>query len=53
MTSNVSSSNSYNQGICVPNNSEFEDDASRINHFTEVRVAKRSPVKPAGVTTQR
>jgi len=53
MTSSISSSKDYTMSICRPNNSEFEGNDGGVTHYTEVRVAKRSPIKPAAVTTMR
>jgi hypothetical protein len=52
MSANVADHNLWLQNICTPGPADFAD-SSEITHYTEVRVAKRSPVKPAAVTTQR
>lgn len=66
LSQSMESPSSYNSAICNPPDDHFEEAQTRnvqmedgttrnqlggyLTHFTEVRVTKRSPVKPAGKT---
>lgn len=48
MTSFMGSSRSFLKHITQPSATDFESSDDKITHYTEVRVAKRSPLKPSG-----
>ena len=52
MSANVADHNTWLQQACTPGAADFDDDAD-VTHYSEVRISKRSPVKPAATTTLR
>ena len=52
MSANVADHNTWLQQACTPGAADFDDDAD-VTHYSEVRISKRSPVKPAVTTTLR
>lgn len=57
MTPYLGDHNTWKKNACTPLNSEVREadpkitvSAGRISHYSEVRVAKRSPIKPSGAT---
>ena len=52
MTGYLDNENKWLQEAVKPSGSDFVDD-SAVTHYTEVRIAKRSPIPPGGRSVQR